>query len=1184
VPFERGAQIAHQFNVFDVVCVLLEFNPEEHPNMPVAPKKSMQYVTQHIYKIRAKNSSDPTNFASATFSSLEKSPISHSDNLLPPPSTISPKGKRRREQFLTEGEEEPPPRQVGRRPRKTNSTTSLVPSPLSRPSSAHSLPDLHLSPSITYSQDDKERRDNLDQTPTTLSGLLAVSPSPIPSLTSSPPVARSKPLGRPKKRIAAGINGPLEKQRQLTNSKSTLPAVSSSIGSKSNSTTSSSVVRGVSGTSSSTRPHGRRRGKASSSISMGSSITSNHHPSTSSINSVNVNKKNSTFHSVSPASSYVSSPSSSSSSSSSSSNSTSPLPSTSSSMSVSTYHPPSLMPHSKASVSSSSSSLYLNEGHHVTAAPNTTSTVRTLKWREIMNHDLRAFTRIPPLLLKPPPDFPLHLSLDDQGHTILHWASALGRIDCVQLLLSQGHPPHFQALDGTTPLMWATLFDDNYRRRTFPELLDRIPVQFVDQHGRTLFHFMAMVGGLEERLPATLYYLKHALRRVDVDFVRLKDIDGHSAFSLSLDYPAILELLEPYEHGSFHDSSSMAPNISASHSIELMNDHASLHSSYPASSSSSSMHQRMAVDDNDLYYHPHTHPYSSDSHYPSYAPHETSGIPASYLPPHHSKYSLGEIVEEEEVADEGDDEEVVEGGRRGREEDEEDEDIEEDEERGERRRRMERNIQERGSHYFGDPQRQSFFNSKSYYPPNASNSRLHRYSPSSYYTTLPPPPPPSTSTPSSMHTIPPPLPPPPPILTSRGSFSHSHAHPHPHAHSHSHLFPSSYLSPSLSNHPVLSSSSSTLPSTPMDTYDYGEQVSMTLENESNRSFGIQTVPATDLDKLLQNAFLRGKVHEVLHLLESLQNVVLGSLDLHTLFHQLVQTTKLKLLAYVTDLTSEPKESERHPQLQKYRFLIAKCCRVPEVLVDVVLDDLVAAVEEEEEKEKQKQKQKQKHKEDPHKKKMQVSNDFTTMMGGAGQPLSVPPSTSSSSTTTAPLDSQDAHQLAQSFLNMFDNLNPSSSSTTTTTATISTTPTVASSSCSSLNSSASLSDSSISLTNVLPIESSSSISNSASPPPPSTTTTSSSTFEETSTPTLPVSMVCSPTSSSLSMFPNGVSISTHPKFISSSTPVTSSIPPYSGTLPFPNESPRSFSSIHEEDGECEEGEIRKMQYVSSEVNL
>ena len=148
----------------------------------------------------------------------------------------------------------------------------------------------------------------------------------------------------------------------------------------------------------------------------------------------------------------------------------------------------------------------------------------------------------PPFLLKLPVDLDLQMPLDAQGHSALHWASALARVDIVRHLLKIARTRnvnivHHLNVFGQTPLMRAIMYADNCEEKRFPELLDMFKdsVFSIDYMNRTVIHHIALVSADEGKQSACAYYMKCILE-MDLqgkdkllDFV---DMDGLTALSI----------------------------------------------------------------------------------------------------------------------------------------------------------------------------------------------------------------------------------------------------------------------------------------------------------------------------------------------------------------------------------------------------------------------------------------------------------------------------------------------------------------------------------------------------------------------------------------------------------------------------------------------------------------------------
>src|SRR6185312_9884649 len=92
------------------------------------------------------------------------------------------------------------------------------------------------------------------------------------------------------------------------------------------------------------------------------------------------------------------------------------------------------------------------------------------------------------------PDLNVDLPMDAHGHTALHWAAALGRVQLLELLLSRGADLCKVNNDGESALIRAVLVTHSYELQTFPALLEILTktIGLADKKNRTVFHHIAM--------------------------------------------------------------------------------------------------------------------------------------------------------------------------------------------------------------------------------------------------------------------------------------------------------------------------------------------------------------------------------------------------------------------------------------------------------------------------------------------------------------------------------------------------------------------------------------------------------------------------------------------------------------------------------------------------------------------
>jgi ankyrin repeat protein len=113
-------------------------------------------------------------------------------------------------------------------------------------------------------------------------------------------------------------------------------------------------------------------------------------------------------------------------------------------------------------------------------------------------------------------DINIDLVIDEQGHTALHWAAALGRAKIVDLLIKNGANTCRVNYEGETPLMRAAMINCCYDNKCFTEMVemmaDSIPV--TDKRGRTVLHHIALTATVEGYTDAAIYYMKRFVKAV----------------------------------------------------------------------------------------------------------------------------------------------------------------------------------------------------------------------------------------------------------------------------------------------------------------------------------------------------------------------------------------------------------------------------------------------------------------------------------------------------------------------------------------------------------------------------------------------------------------------------------------------------------------------------------------------
>jgi len=160
---------------------------------------------------------------------------------------------------------------------------------------------------------------------------------------------------------------------------------------------------------------------------------------------------------------------------------------------------------------------------------------------QVLEYFISDTNQISPLLVNPPPDFDPNMAIDDDGHTPLHWACAMGRIRIVKLLLTAGADIFKVNKAGQTALMRSVMFANNYDVRKFPELYELLhrSTLNIDNYNRTVFHHIVDVAMTKGKTHAARYYMETVLNRLAdyprelADVINFQDEDGETALTLA---------------------------------------------------------------------------------------------------------------------------------------------------------------------------------------------------------------------------------------------------------------------------------------------------------------------------------------------------------------------------------------------------------------------------------------------------------------------------------------------------------------------------------------------------------------------------------------------------------------------------------------------------------------------------
>ncbi|CAO1617740.1 unnamed protein product [Parajaminaea phylloscopi] len=159
----------------------------------------------------------------------------------------------------------------------------------------------------------------------------------------------------------------------------------------------------------------------------------------------------------------------------------------------------------------------------------------------ILDYFISESTTIPSLLINPPADFDANMSIDDDEHTALHWACAMGRVRVVKLLLSAGADVFRCNLNGQTALMRAAMFSNNYDLRKFPELFELLhrSILNIDRNDRTVFHHVVDLALSRGKANASRYYMETMINRLAeygsqlTDILNFRDDEGETPLTMA---------------------------------------------------------------------------------------------------------------------------------------------------------------------------------------------------------------------------------------------------------------------------------------------------------------------------------------------------------------------------------------------------------------------------------------------------------------------------------------------------------------------------------------------------------------------------------------------------------------------------------------------------------------------------
>lgn len=148
---------------------------------------------------------------------------------------------------------------------------------------------------------------------------------------------------------------------------------------------------------------------------------------------------------------------------------------------------------------------------------------------------------IPSILNKPPRDMDINVIIDDEGHTSLHWAAAMGHIKIVKVLVNNGADIYRVNYKGQTALMRSVLFTNNFDLNTFDALADilRTTIFNIDKKDQTVFHHTAAMSDWKGKIYASRYYMECLISKFKnnqselISILNVQDVNGDTALTIA---------------------------------------------------------------------------------------------------------------------------------------------------------------------------------------------------------------------------------------------------------------------------------------------------------------------------------------------------------------------------------------------------------------------------------------------------------------------------------------------------------------------------------------------------------------------------------------------------------------------------------------------------------------------------
>lgn len=151
---------------------------------------------------------------------------------------------------------------------------------------------------------------------------------------------------------------------------------------------------------------------------------------------------------------------------------------------------------------------------------------------------------VPDALIHPPQGLDINHVIDDEGHTVFHWACSMGNPKIVQALIGAGANKTARNLRGQTPLMRSIMFTNNFELRTFSQIVNLLSdtVALKDNSQRTVLHHIADSTAYRTKRSAAKFYNEMILAKLSEsaesksalkNLINQQDVNGDTALHIA---------------------------------------------------------------------------------------------------------------------------------------------------------------------------------------------------------------------------------------------------------------------------------------------------------------------------------------------------------------------------------------------------------------------------------------------------------------------------------------------------------------------------------------------------------------------------------------------------------------------------------------------------------------------------